>query len=430
MNASSEPTLSILAAAAVLALLAGTIRAVRTNLIRYTENRTPVGSYKIFGWLESAFWIGALLAIIVAVPHPMTIVVVSLFVVSILVAIRLRYREERRSLNRWIGLASIVEVSLPGLLYAAARGCRSRIALEARDCGDRLNRGEAIANAIRYSKLPLDPGPIAAIVIPHAGQETLEDSLNVIRMPQSDIPLDSAAESKPLSALVPQHFAYIVLMLVLAWCIGMLVRSTLVPMLSEIADDMTLSRAYSSASLETVAMFGHLFMIVLVAWLVFAALIPLLPSFLVNWVPWFGRLASDRGRCEILDVIQRGMHAGQSDLQIFDAARHITSARWARSRCGVMHQMVQGGTPLSSALQSAKMVSSREHRWLVCAEKNGTLPDALAKLSGDIERRQTHRWRIRMAWAVPLTTVLVGIFVLAHAVYLFQFLVLVLQRIA
>ncbi|PAY19821.1 type II secretion protein F [Rhodopirellula sp. SM50] len=372
--------------------------------------------------MEWLMWVICLLAVCAAAPHPVTLLLVALFVVSIAAASRMRYREEQRSLNRWLRMAADSGVALPSLLDHLANGCRSGIARQAKRCVKRLYRGEAIADAARRARLPLDADTIAVILIPGHDVSSDEESLqlNLIRDPVA--PVQHQNDASRSMTLAAQQFTYVVATVLLAWLFGMLIRSQLIPLITEIYDAMPFSRIRALAGLDTVAWVGNIVVGLLLVWLVFAGIVRWLPHWMARCVPWFGRKAIDKWRCEILQALQRGMRAGQAETQILQCAAQSTRVRWIRSRCRSALRLLDAGTPLALAMHGGKIVSSREQVWLTCAANNGNLPAAITKLVSDVRRRQSHRWRIRMAWFVPLATVMVGGFVLAHTMFLFLFL--------
>ncbi len=211
--------LFIVVGVALQALLAGTLRSVKQNLIHRPADQTRPITIVVFDLLESLLWAGCLFGLIAAAPHPVTLVLAALFVVSIATARELRYREEKRSLNRWLRMAADTNVSLSHLLDSVANGCRSRLARQAKKCVNRLNRGESIADAARRSKLPLDADTIAAIMVPTPGQRSWRDSLSLIRVIDSDAQIRRDHESSESTSLSFQQFTYVVATMFLAWLV-------------------------------------------------------------------------------------------------------------------------------------------------------------------------------------------------------------------
>ncbi|WP_286177357.1 type II secretion system F family protein [Stieleria mannarensis] len=423
-----NPVLGLIASVTVVAFLALMVRMTTRQMVRRpaVEVRSFLIAFlELFEWL---LWAVCLVCLVVAAPHPVTLVLLALFVVSIATAHRLRYREELRSLNRWLLAAVEMEVSLPELLENVAMGCRSGIARRIKSCVRRLYRGESIADAARRSKLALDADVLGAVMMPTARtamQRAVTPAGNAVGSGSafdSTVASDLDHESPRAMALVGQQFTYVVVTILLAWLIGMYVRSHLIPLFDEIYDGMFSSSRVVYRGLDTVAAAGHVVVGVVLVWLLLVVVLRWLPLWMTPWVPWFGRKAIDQWRCEVLWALERAMRGGQTETSVLQAAAASTRVRWIRSRCRSAQRLVDAGTPLPTALRAATLVTKREQVWLACAATNGNLPHAIENLCRDIGRRQTHRWRIRMAWFVPLATVLVGIFVLAHTMFLFHFL--------
>ena len=141
---------------------------------------------------------------------------------------------------------------------------------------------------------------------------------------------------------------------------------------------------------------------------------------MIRLVPWFGRSWIDRQRAELVRSLARGTRIGLSEREILLSAAKGTRARWVNQRCRKTFSLIEGGATLPVALYRSGVVSGREQPWLVAAERNGTLSIALENLASDVQRRSAYRWRFRMAWFVPLATLLLGGYVLVHAFFLFQ----------
>ncbi|MCO8125396.1 type II secretion system F family protein [Stieleria sp. TO1_6] len=418
-----DSPLLLLACTAGLALLAGTLHSIKQNLIFRPAAQARLTSARVFGVVEGLLWTASLLTLIAAAPHPIMILIAMLFLVSVLTAHRLRYQEEKQSLNRWLRIASESEASLPLVLDDLAAGCRSRLARQAKACAVRLDRGETIVDAIHRAKLPVDAETLAAIVFPLPSIAGHDNSRSLLQRIDPEPDFQRSALSARPQAMVFQQFSYIVVTILLAWLIGLLVRSIIVPTFEYVFSEFTSRDQLPYTGLPVVVLMGHLLTGLVAVWLFFAFVLRWLPLWFVRWVPWFGNRAIDQWRGEVLSALGRGMQAGRSESQILQSAARGTRIRWIRARCHETFQLVESGVPLPQALKQGNLVSSRERTWLSSAQKNGNLVGAIQALVETIRRRQLHRWRIRMTWLVPLATVLVGGYVLAHAIYLFHFLV-------
>ncbi|QEF99088.1 Bacterial type II secretion system protein F domain protein [Stieleria maiorica] len=423
-----NPVLGLITSIIVVAFLAIAVRVITRQMVRRpaVEVRSFLIAFlELFEWL---LWAVCLVCLVVTAPHPVTLVLLALLVVSVVIAHRLRYREELQSLNRWLRMAVEKDVSLPELLENIAMGCRSRLARRIKACVKRLYRGESIVDAARRAKLALDADALGAMIIPPPKTALQGEAALPGEEIGSGQALDSTAaseighESPRAMALVGQQFTYVVATIILAWLIGIYIRSHLISLFDEIYDGMFSSSRVVHRGLDMVAGVGDVVAVTVLVWLLLVVVLRWLPLWLAPWVPWFGGKAVDQWRCEVLRTLGRGMRVGLAETAVLQAAATSTRIRWIRSRCRSAQRLVDAGTPLATALRSATLVTKREQVWLTCAAKNSNLPHAIEHLCRDIGRRQTHRWRIRMAWFVPLATVLVGIFVLVHTLFLFHFL--------
>lgn len=402
-----------------LVILAGTFGLIRDHLVRRPLPHYRPWAITVFVVIERLLYAASGLAFISALPHPITIVLVFLFTASVITAMKLRYREESESLNRWIRTATRTGTSITDLLEAFADGSRSRLARQAKTCAVTMNRGVSIAEAARRFKLPITADTLAAIslTVPQ-NSEVTESESDARTFTQETSKSYQASQTNSLSV---QRFVYVVATIVLAWITGYAIRATTIPRIQRIYFEFSdRSNAIPEILMWTVWI-GNLFVIVLLAWLLLAFLIPRLPLGMIRWVPWFGQRAIDRWRCDVLRSILRGVTAGQSAATLFRFLETSTRRRWVRVRCGAASRLVQAGVPLPLAMKNASIITGPEQAWLTSAEQNGHLPTALQQMIGNLQRRQTLRWKIRMAWVVPLVTVLVGIYVLMHAIYVFTF---------
>lgn len=413
---------SCLIVAAGLALVAGTCGSIKQNLIRQPVDRPRLKSSVIFGALEGLLWRGSLIALVFAARHPLAMVIVALLVVSILTAFRLRYQEEAQSLNRWLRRSTDFDTPIPMLLDSVANGSRSRLAGQAKSCARRLNRGESLPEAVRRSKLPLAADTIAAIMIPPARSVPREESPTLAVGSHSEPDARRIHERAKTDSLVNQQFTYVVVTILLAWIIGWYTRLQMMPTLESMSGEWSIKISRTQSILDVAVYCGHIVAAGLIAWLILIRILRFLPAPIVACVPWFGARAIDRWRSDVLATLARGMRASQAASETLEHVRQTTRSRWVRSRCLATQRSIESGTLLIVALKHGRIIRSREQAWLDCAQKNGTLSEAMERLSDDIKRRQSRRWRIRMSWVVPVCTVLVAAFVLVHAFYLFSFL--------
>ncbi|MCM2373163.1 type II secretion system F family protein [Aporhodopirellula aestuarii] len=414
-----EQILPVLSFTFVLALLAGTFRSIRLNLLRdpgTTSQRIAIIFFETIEWL---LWTSCLISLVVAAPHPITIVLLMMFAASIVTAGRLRYREEAGSLNRWLQLAAETGTSIIPVGEKLADGFRSRIAKQTRVFAMRLNRGESIVDAARRSRLPLDADTLAAFLVPTPEVVSNNDATRLSLLRESrELTLQDENSSRPTS-LVPQQFVYVVATAFLAWLIAISIRTYLTKLFDEMFEQFSMTSSITTETLNFVGLIGNFLIAFMAVWLAVSVAIRWLPLSVVRWVPWFGDQAVTRWRCDVLQALERGIRVQQPASQIFHLASQSARVRWVSRRCDAVHRLVESGTTLPTAMQNAKLITPRERVWLTTAERNGNLADAIQLLVGNLQRRQTLLWKLRMAWFVPVATLLIGIFVLAHTMYMF-----------
>lgn len=406
--------------AAVLALLAGTLRAWKRNLLRRSSATSHLIGIRFADFLETILWIAAIILLLCGIPHPIAILLTVLLLVSVATLGKLRYLEERDSLNRWSQLATEMGIPLTHLLDSFGNGTRSPLTRRIKACTRRMVRGENAIQAVYRSKLPLDPGVFVE------GPSLRGEPASASEQPDSWSLQTQGDQTLSEASLLRQQTTYLLVTVALAWAVGYLTRMTMLPLVEDLLGELSYSNPLSNGPLESVAFAADVLMVLLIVWLMAGLIIRLLPSALVFAVPWFGRSAIDRWRAEILNVLAGGQRAHQSDQDILNNAAQMIRVRWVRSRCRSAAQKIDGGATLPIALRAAGIVTAKEMIWLNSAHANQTLPLAVAQLSTDIRRRSMLRWRLRMTWLLPMVTVIVGGFVLIHAVFLFRFLSLLM----
>lgn len=424
------------ASVAALVLIGGTLRTIRANLIYRPAADAGWFSSVGISVFEFLLWINCVVAAVVAMPHPITIILVALIVGSLISACVLRYREETMSMNRWLRMGSADQSPLPELLDSLASGCRSGLALKAKSCVRRLQRGESLADAARRARLPLDADTIAFLAIETNGAATVETNADVnqnliasaeptsqalVASPGRDI--HRLHESWKTASRIVHQMTYVVLMILLAWLLGLFIENFLVPTFEEMLEEFGMNNRHFDQlrdGFRWVTFLGQAVAILMLLWLAISFLIRWLPLWSVRLVPWFGPRAINRWRAQVLRSLGRGMSTNQSEQRLLGFTARSTRTRWIRSRCRMALGILEGGVSLPDALRHGRFISESERTWLACANKNGSLPQSLQKLSDDILRRDTYRWNVRMSWLVPLTTVLVGFYVLVHAAFLFH----------
>ncbi|TWU10694.1 type II secretion system F family protein [Allorhodopirellula heiligendammensis] len=375
---------------------------------------------------EWSLWGLGLMALVVGLPHPITIVLAVMIIASLVIAGRWRQRDEVESLNPWLRLATDTNMSIPVLVESLADGFQGRLAEQARSFAARMKRGESMVAAVRRSQLPVHADTLAALAISPAnlvGQEATRrpsEAPHRTRTRRQIVSGDDSTSQSPV--LVSEQFVYVVATVLLAWLISRMVRSVTLPFFTSLADEFFNLKDFATPGLDLTVMVGNVVVTVMVVWLLAAFSIAELPLWMVRWVPWFGRLAIDRWRCGVLRTIAHGVRGHQSASEILQFASATTPVRWIRRGCETAKQSVDHGVGLAASLRRAQFIAAREESWLNSAEKNAVLAETIEQIVDNIRRRQTLLWKVRKSWLVPLATVGVGIYVLVHGVVVFQFL--------
>ncbi|PHQ31984.1 type II secretion protein F [Rhodopirellula bahusiensis] len=334
---------------------------------------------------------------------------------TVFVARRWTYLDEAESLNRWMRMAAGTRASYPALAESLANGSTSRIACQAKSFSARLMRGESLVNAVRRSKLPVSVDTLAAIQ--HAQpQSTAASAKETSRFEDIDATTPASAP------IIAEQFIYLLATMFLAWGMGFFVQSYLFEMFDEFTEEFNGSSSKFDVAMQTITMVYETIMIVLSIWFVMAILIRWQPNWLIRWIPWFGKDAIARWRCELLRSLAIGIRAGHAEPELLSLAAQSSRVRWIRKRCRKASRLIENGTPLPVALRNSRVVTSKEQSWLTSAAGNHHLPSAINQLVDNIMRRRSLRWKLRMSWLVPLATVFVGIYVTAHIVAVFHFL--------
>lgn len=409
--------------AIVCGLFAATLRTIQRNLIAKPASQFRPKTVRVFAFFEWLFWLACVVALAISAPHPVTFVLLAMLLGTLFVARRWTYLDEADSLNRWMRLAAGTRASYPVLAESLADGSTSRIACQAKSFSARLMRGESLVRAVRRSKLPVSADTLAAIQ--HAQPvSTIASAKETSRFED----IDSTTPAS--SPIVAEQFIYLLATMFLAWAMGAGIRSNLFELFDEFDEDFVGSKSnFDVIVRETAAMYEGL-MIVLSIWFVMAILIRWQPTWLIRWIPWFGKDAIARWRCEILRSLAIGIRAGNAEPELLSLASQSSRVHWIRKRCRKASRLMEKGTTLPVALRNSQVITSKEQSWLTSAAGNHHLSAAINQLVDNISRRRTLTWKLRMSWLVPLMTVLVGVYVMVHIVVVFQFLTTLTQSVS
>lgn len=415
-------SLPFIAAAIACGLFAATLRTIKWNLITQPVPRFRPFTIRVFAFLEWILWSMSVLALASSAPHPITFVLLAMMIGTLFVARRWTYREEAESLNRWMRLAAGTRASVPVLAESLANGSSSRIAFQGKTFSARLMRGESLVNAVRRSKLPITADTLAAIQHPQA-TTTTPDSFADKTLRSQVRPQQSIDAGTPVSApIVAEQLIYLIATMFLAWGLGYFIRGFISERFEYIAEEFFDIDSNINDMLQTIMSIYEGLMILVFIWFLMAILIRWQPAWLIRWIPWFGKDSIARWRCEILRSLSIGMRSEHAESELLTLASQSSRNRWIRKRCRKASRLIENGTTLPVALRCSQIVTAKEQSWLTSAAKNHHLPSAIDQLVDNISRRRSLTWKVRMSWLIPLTTIVVGIYVMAHIVTVFLYL--------
>ncbi len=417
----------------VLAMLAGTLRSLKGNLIYRPIHQARFVASRCVGVLEGFLWFLCIASLLGLAPHPVAVVIVFMIVASVISSFAIRYREERRSLNRWLRFAGDQRVALPEFLDRFADGCRSGIARRAKYCAWRMVIGEDLGKAIRRSKLPVDADAVAAYLFPDSEHPPMTATDRSPVSTQQEIQRDYEAAQSSIRS--NQQLIYIVVTFVVMVFVAAFVRNFIVPTLDQMQEEFFDGASHSPSYflndwLQLSETLGYLCLVLMGILGVLVLLSPWLPRAALRCIPWFGVRVIDRRRGEFLESLGRGLAAGQAESELLKTSANIAKSHWIRVASSRAILMLVDGVTAVTALCRTGLVTEKEKVWLANAEKNSNLPSALIQLKDDLQRRQTYRWNLRMAWFLPLATMLIGAFIFLHAFYMFHVLCTLIGRMA
>ena len=408
--------------AMILIMVAGTMRSVISNLRMRPSARSRPGAIAVLGLGIWLLWIMVGILVVVAVPHPMTVIAVVVLLLAVFFHGRMNLRDEAQSLDRWIGFVGSGGGPVGEMAEGFAGGCQTRVGERAKRLSLNLSRGLPPGDAINQSRLPLSADSIAVMTLPRSGgrQKSVRQWHRTHQRSESD----------RAHARFWERFAYAYLLVLLAWFLG-----TFVPWLGgwpmdELAQefDVNLNRdggwrtclVWSRAA-------SHFLLAGMTIWACAAILIPILPEWIASRVPWFGRAWQNRERADSFLALARGVRAELPESELLDGNVRHSRSRWIRNRSRKVRRFQANGMSLIDSMKQSRWVDQREHAWLTLAASNGNLPQSMEQLSDDIRRHEMITWHYRMAWFVPTITILVAVYVLLHFWEVISFLVKLIQ---
>jgi Type II secretion system (T2SS), protein F len=431
-----ETVFPFIAAALSIALVLGTVRAIRLNLMHRSGGPIRFNVITLLNGIENFLFILILVALLLAVPHPEMALFLVVLLVSLTINRRLRNREDSASLNRWIRFAAQTKTPLSSVISGFASVCRSLIGTRAKWFASQVHMGQPIMNAAIRSRLPMDADNFATLLKLPGPNEKNAVGISPVTSAFAinrgeDLDFDDQRYSRSLTASMEQ-FTYAVALIFLGWLIGICVRKLLSVSLNEMLKECLVdyrSEVTWWSIAERMALVSNILVFVLFVWLVLAMYVGWMPHWLVRCVPWFGSRAIDQWRSTVLQWVKHQTDAHLSEADALLYARNTTRIGWIRRRCKSVYNQLQQGVALPVALQRCGVISKREQIWFTSAQRNGNLSNAIRNLVDDIDRQQVYRWRRRMSWFVPAAIIFVGVYALTWSSFVYEALSYMTQHL-
>lgn len=410
-------------------MLAGTFRTIRKNLVHQRAVATWSVGIRLVGFCEILVWVGVVIFLLSVFRHPTTILLIVMALVALEVSRRMHIGEEIRSLNQWLGIAVQNGSSVGEMVEAVASGCQTSVAIRARRFAHYLDIGVPAEKAARRAKLSLDTNIVLALMTDR-GEANLKASKNA--GPRRPMEAPAAEDSSVTMTLIAQQFGYMLALILMAcvggFLLGMESRSHWGEMKGGIVTDLDFDDLWFS-TIPTVERVGVWVAAIVLFWTLMFFVIRWLPVKLVRWVPWFGNHAITGWRCDVLETISRSVASHQSVGETLSSLGSATRISWIRKQSLRAENLLSSGVTLPDSLRRSKIVSKKESAWLAAALANNHLAFAIERLVDDVRRRQVMKWRVRVAWLMPLVTVAVGAYVLAYAYATFELLTLFIEAL-
>lgn len=414
-------------------MLAGTFRTIRKNLVHQRAVATWSVGIRLVGFCEILVWVGVVIFLLSVFRHPTTILLIVMALVALEVSRRMHIGEETRSLNQWLGIAVQNGSSVGEMVEAIASGCQTSVAIRARRFAHYLDIGVPAEKAARRAKLSLDTNIVLALMTDR-GEPNLKASKNAGSRRPMEAP--AAEDSSVTMTLIAQQFGYMLALILMA-CVGGLLLGQSVESLTRLSW-LDLQKGFVPSldfdylwfsTIPTMERVGVWVAAIVLFWTLMFFVIRWLPVKLVRWVPWFGNHAITGWRCDVLETISRSVASHQSVGETLSSLGSATRISWIRKQSLRAENLLSSGVTLPDSLRRSKIVSKKESAWLAAALANHHLAFAIERLVDDVRRRQVMKWRVRVAWLMPLVTVAVGAYVLAYAYATFEFLTLFIEAL-
>jgi type II secretory pathway component PulF len=421
-NERVSSVISILMSALAIALILGMLRTIRLNLTARASDQVRPRLITLLSRLETCLIVLTALLLFIAVPHPETALVLVVGTLAIMFDRWLQFREDAMSLNRWIRLGARSRTPLSSIVSGFSVGCRSIVGPRAKLFAFGLLKGQSVLDSAKSSRLALDADNFSSL-LSNSNEKTEAGSLTLTsdhwKNDFNDLSQSEQRRSRFFAASMEQ-FAYSVALIFLGWLLGLIAfqLGSLDLLLEEFSPYQQSDRTWSILATGS-RWFFNVLVIMLLVWLMAAALIRWLPHPLVQCVPWFGARAIAQWRSTVLHWVKHQTEAQRPEADAFVFSWRSTSVGWIRRRCKSAYKQLQKGMSLPAAMRYSGLISDREQIWFTSAQQNGDLGRAIRSLIDDIDRQEANRWQWRMSWFLPVAILLVGFHALACSANLF-----------
>jgi type II secretory pathway component PulF len=413
---------SFSASALAIALILGMLRTIRLNLTARASDQIRPRLITLLSRLETLLIVLTALVLFIAVPHPETALVLFVGTLAIMFDRWLQFREDSMSLNRWIRSGARSRTPLSSIVAGFSVGCRSLVGPRAKLFASRLMKGQSVLDSAKSARLPLDADNFSSL-LSNSNEKTEAGSLTLTsdrwKNDFNDLSQSEQRRSRFFAASMEQ-FAYSIALIFLGWLLGLI--SFELGKFDFYQEEFSPYKLFDK-NLRYLATgsrwFFNVLVIVLLVWLMAAALIRWLPHPLVQCVPWFGARAIAQWRSTVLHWVKHQTEAERPEADAFVFSWRSTSVGWIRRRCKSAYKQLQKGMSLPAAMRYSGLISDREQIWFTSAQQNGDLSRAIRCLIDDIDRQEANRWQWRMSWFLPVAILLVGIHTLACSANLF-----------
>lgn len=381
---------------------------------------------RLIVWLGRFRWVFAtLIAFSVGSLLPWIYFVSFLAILIPLVAryMALRSAEETESLEDVIALvASKDPAAVPAAIERFADGQSLTMWVRCRDFAYRIRSGQLPEDAIRQSRLPL--GVDSALTMrlgPTVKAEVEAANLNRTR---NALESDSTLITNWISWPLMSQLSYLFFLIGLLIFIGTFISLFILPTLAKVMEEFAIVPIIPDSARATFDSIVSTTLTILAIWMVLTLLSAITGSrILLRITPWFGEWLRTRNRHRGLRAIAAGVALGRPISEVLELSRRTSPARWIRSRSKMAYNQVVAGQDIGLALKRSGWLSGAEAAWVESAIASGTLPETLDWIAVSIRRRYELKWKVRIAWLVPLVLVLIGAMVAALAYYMFGSLV-------